>query len=539
MSNAALLLGIIVAMMCVMSAFRVPQKSLRILLISLGVVVLFVGIVLSSIRYVGATQVGIVKKNAFGPPMSPGMILATDGQTGPQADVLAPGWHLWYWPVIYDVETRPLIDIPADKIGLVESRDGLPLDPGQVFAPEVTNAEFKKMVEDPKFFLTTGKGRKGPQSNVLTPGKYRLNPELFTVTMVDTTEVPPAAVAVLKSNFGAEPTRSVKVGEDDDPVVLANPGEKGIQAEPLQPGKYPVNTKAYSVSIISTRETIIRFTAGEKGYLPEGQRAPIDSASANEQREITVRTSDGFTFPVDVRVEYKIEPKNAPIVVAKLGADREPLLAKLNSTVRAIFRNNAESVKALDYVNQRSIQESQSLAMISKEMARMGVTVTGVRIGDVGDEETLGKLLNTQRDREIAVQEQITFQEQQKAAMQQKELSKTQQEAEEEKRLATASYEVKIAEQDKEKRIIEAKAQAEAIEIEATAQANAYKMIADQIGKANAAMIEVLRVIGENGIEITPRVMVTGSSDGTSSSETVALIGTMLDQMVKDAEDGK
>jgi uncharacterized membrane protein YqiK len=450
---------------------------------------------------------------------------------GIQADVLAPGWHLWYWPVLYDVDTRPLIDIPADKIGIVESRDGLPLDPGQVFAPEVTNAEFKKMIEDPKFFLTQGNGRKGPQSNVLTPGKYRLNPELFTINMVDTTEVPPAAVAVLKSNFGSPPTHSTIVSEGDDPVMLANPGEKGILQEALQPGKYPVNTKAYTVSIVSTRETILRFTAGEKG-LTQNNRS-----EANEQREITVRTSDGFTFPVDVRVEYKIEPKNAPIVVAKLGSDSDPLLAKLNSTVRAIFRNNAEGVKALDYVNQRSTQESQSLAMISKEMARSGVTITGVRIGDVGDEETLGQLLNTQRDREIAVQEQITFQEQQKAAVQQKELSKTLQEAEEEKRLATAAYEVQIAEQDQLKRIIQAKAEAEAIQIEAQAQANAYKLIADQIGKANAAMIEVLRVIGDKGIEITPRVMVTNGSGSEGNGETVALIGTMLDQMIKDAEE--
>ncbi|PCI11046.1 hypothetical protein COB72_01735 [bacterium] len=536
MSNAALLLGIIVAIMCVSSAFRVPQKSARIALISLGIAVFIVGVVLSSIRYVDASQVGIVTRNALGPALAPGKILATNDEMGIQADVLAPGWHLWYWPVLFDIDTKPLISIPADKIGLVESLDGLPLDAGQVFAPEVTNAEFKRMIEDPKHFLTAGKGRKGPQSNVLTAGMYRLNPELFAVEMVDATEVPPATVAVLKSNFGDAPTLSLMVTPDDEPVILASASEKGIQAEPLHPGKYPVNTKAYSVSIISTRETIIRFTAGEKGYIEQGGNAR-NRANANEQREITVRTSDGFTFPVDVRVEYKIEPKNAPIVVAKLGAEIEPLLAKLNSTVRAIFRNNAESVKALDYVNQRSIQESQSLAMISKEMARMGVTITGVRIGDVGNEETLGQLLNTQRDREIAVQEQVTFQEQQKAAVQQKELSKTLQEAEEEKRLATASYEVKIAEQDKEKRIIEARAQAESVEIEATAQANAYKMIADQIGAANAAMIEVLRVIGEHRIQITPRVMVTGSSDGKSSGETVALIGTMLDQMVKDAED--
>ena len=94
-----------------------------------------------------------------------------------------------------------------------------------------------------------------------------------------------------------------------------------------------------------------------------------------------------------------------------------------------------------------------------------------------------------------------------------------------------------LGEQDKEKRIIEARAHAESVEIEATAQANAYKMIADQIGKANAAMIEVLRVIGENRIQITPRVMVNNGDSGGTSGETVALIGTMLDQMVADAED--
>ena len=533
MSNLALFFGLVIAFFCLFGAFRVEVKALRILLVSLAFVVLFVAVALSSIRYVGSSQVGIVKKNALGPTLAPGKILATDGEMGIQADVLAPGWHLWYWPVIYDVDTRELIDIPADKIGLVEARDGLPLDPGQVFAPEVANDEYKKMIEDPRYFLTQGQGRKGPQSNILTPGKYRLNPELFNVELVDATEVPPASVAVLKSNFGTPPTMHVDVVEGDEQVTLANPGEKGILAEPVQPGKYPINTKAYTVAQVSTKETIVRFTAAA-----EISRGQLSTASnIGEQRAITVRTSDGFTFPVDVRIEYKIEPRNAPIVVAKLGSDGDPLIAKLNSTVRAIFRNNAESVKALDYVNQRSLQESQSLRMIASEMARVGVTVSGVRIGDVGDEESLGDLLTTQRDREIAVQEQITFQEQQRAAEQQKELSKTTQEAEEEKRLATAAYEVQIAEQTQQKRIIEAKAEAEAIEIEAQAQANAYKLIADQIGKANAALIEVLRVIGERDIEITPRVMVNNGGGSGSNGETVALIGTMLDQMVSAAED--
>ena len=73
----------------------------------------------------------------------------------------------------------------------------------------------------------------------------------------------------------------------------------------------------------------------------------------------------------------------------------------------------------------------------------------------------------------------------------------------------------------------------------AQAQADAYRLIAEQIGKGNAAMVEVLRVIGDNNIQITPRVMVNGGGNGVRSgdAETVALIGTMLDQMVSRAED--
>ncbi len=157
-----------------------------------------------------------------------------------------------------------------------------------------------------------------------------------------------------------------------------------------------------------------------------------------------MRTSDGFTFPVDVRVEYVIEPGQRARWWSRSSATtRRTWSRPLNSSVRAIFRNNAESVKALDYVQQRSQQESQSLAMLQAEMAGRGVTITAVRIGDVGTDDTdLQPLLKTQTDREIALQEQLTFQEQQRAAEQKKMLTRTEQEAEEERRLATASYQV-------------------------------------------------------------------------------------------------
>ena len=87
------------------------------------------------------------------------------------------------------------------------------------------------------------------------------------------------------------------------------------------------------------------------------------------------------------------------------------------------------------------------------------------------------------------------------------------------------------------KRIIEASADAEAIAIKAEAQAEAYRVIAEQIGRGNAALVELLQIIGEQGINITPRVMVVGGGASEAGSvqdaETTALIGTMLDAMMR------
>jgi regulator of protease activity HflC (stomatin/prohibitin superfamily) len=526
MPTVTLFFFVVAALASLAASTIVPHRLAKAGLLLLAPLLLIGGLVASSVRFVGADEVGIVTRNAFGSRLSDGRIIAVDGEMGVQAEVLSPGWHFGYWPFVFDVDTTRLVEVKSGEVGLVEARDGEPLDRGQLFAPEVDNAAFKRMVEDAAHFLTDGGGRKGPQSNVLTPGRYRINTALFSVRSVPSIKVPEAAVAVLKANFGEPPTLQVQPAPESDPVSLAGENERGVRAVPLPPGTYPINPEAYTVSIVSNEVRILYFTEGRA------------NRGADEQKEITVRTSDGFTFPVDVRVEYMIEPENAPVVIAKLGDDQEKVVAPLNSSVRAIFRNNAESVKALDYVQQRSLQESQSLAMLQAEMAGRGVTITAVRIGDVGtDDPDLQPLLKTQTDREIALQEQLTFQEQQRAAEQKKMLTRTEQEAEEEKRLATASYEVKIAEQDKQRRLIEAEAEAEAIRIEADGRSEAFRLVANEIGSGNAALVELLKIIGERQIEITPRVMVVGDrgSGEAASGETVALIGTMLDAMVEKA----
>ena len=524
--GVVIVVGLGLAIAIVVAAVKYPAASPRAaagLRAGAGVVALVVlaaSVVLSSVRLVGENQIGVVNKLIGGGSLAPGQIIATEGEMGPQAKILPPGWHPWLWPVIYEVDAPPLVQIREGKIALLTSSDGQPLPPGEIYAPEWDVSLLKRMAEDAEFFLTEGGGYKGPQASVLPPGKYRINPMLFTHEIVDVTNVKKATVGVVKANVGDVPS-----GVGDTFNALVEKGQRGIWRQPLLPQEYYLNTKAYEVTMISTAKWVISYTGRDK---------------AAEQREIPVRTSDGFDFPVDVRVEYEIKPVDAPLVVALFEDDGEKLRERLNSAVRAIFRNNAETVKALDYVQQRSQQESQSLAMLAAEMSKVGVTVTAVRIAGVAEDGSLDNLLKTQTDRQIADEEVKTFKQQQLAAEQKKELTRTEQEAEEEKRLATARYEVQIAQQDKERRIIEASAEAQAISIKAEAQAEAYRVIALQIGSGNAALLELLKIVGESGINITPRVMVVGSNSGSAgtggSTEATALIGTMLDTMISRQE---
>ncbi len=501
-----------------------------------AMVVALAGFALGSVKYVGAGEVGIVTRNALGPSLQDGRIVATKGEMGVQADVLAPGWHWWYWPVLYTVKTVPLIEVKGDEVGIIETRDGAPLPHGQLFAPEWKTSDLQQML-DARHFLTAGGGFKGRQATVLTPGRYRLNTELYAVRMLKQTEVKAGEVAVLTANYGAPPTikktTQTQIGNVDE-TWLADDAEMGVRQKALPPGKYALNTEAFTVTEIWTTEMVAHYTASAAAN-PVSRKSDGVGHAVQDEREIIVRTADGFTFPVDVRVSYKIDAASAPLVVARLGDDEgERFRGLLNTVVRAAFRNSAEGVRALDYVQQRSQQEDQAREAIARHMKELGVTVTGVNIGSIGDEKSLGALLLTQTQREIAKQEQVTFAEQQRAAEKKKELSRTTQEAEEEKRLATAAYAVKIAEEEKKKQVIAAGAEAESIRIKAEAQARAYELVARQVGSRNAAMLEMLKIVGETGVQITPRVMVApgySAAPGAQSPETSALVGTMLEWM--------
>jgi len=526
MGIALFLIALFVAVMLLAALPKMPDPLKRPAAL-LALLLVAAGVGATPVVYVGESELGVVAKTALGRALPPDKIIATNGEMGPQAKVLSPGWHWGYFPFIFKVETFPVTRIEPGEIGILSAADGKPLPPGEIYAPEWAAGTMADMIDAEKFLSTMG-GFRGPQSTVLTPGSYRLNPKLFKVTMAKVTNIAPAMVGVVKSNVGTLPA-ALERGTTDR---LVNRGERGIWRDHLKPQEYYLNTNAYEVTLISTKANVVNFTRAATGVGTGQGSNSMGALSQADERAITVRSADGFTFPVDVRVEYQIDPANAPLLVSTLKDDKDSLHNVLSSAVRAIFRNSAEGVKALDYVQQRSHQEGQSLEALKKEMVKYGVAINAVRIGDVGDAESLGALLKTQTDREIAKQEQMTFQEQQRSAEQKKALSRTVQESEEEKRLATAKYEVKIADENKAKKITEASGEAEAIRIKALAQAEAFTAIALAIGPTNAATMEMLKLVGERNINITPRVFVAAGGGGAGGAASAgALIGTMLDAL--------
>src|SRR5512134_1847739 len=127
-------------------------------LILAGMVVL---IILSGIRFIPNTRIGIVEKRfAFKGSVKSGFI-ALNGEAGFQPKVLRGGLH-YLMPIQYVVRLVPLVTIPQGKMGYIFARDGKLLEPTQALASNEVAFDF----QDVDAFMKSG-GQRGPQRRVL------------------------------------------------------------------------------------------------------------------------------------------------------------------------------------------------------------------------------------------------------------------------------------------------------------------------------------------------------------------------------------
>jgi regulator of protease activity HflC (stomatin/prohibitin superfamily) len=533
----------------------VPNAA-RVALLVLAASLFVFGLGIGSSVVVGNDETGIIAKQ-FGDPLPTGHIIARNGERGPQQEILGPGWHFGFIPFIYEVRLDRVMTIEPGQVGVVSARDGQPLPEGHTFAPAWANAQ--DMLNAPKF-LASG-GYRGPQTTILAPGTYRYNTALHQVRSIPALQVAAGQVAVIKSNTGKVLPSG---GTSQHPIVNGVPlvprDHRGIWAEALTPGAYYLNTEAYMPTFVKTTQRTYTYQAAAsmppaRTVVPQPAGRPAQPAAATSNSDqqdwsVSVRSKDGFSFPVDVRVACAVEAANAPYLVALLGnpdqmvkdEQEDETLEVLEAriilpVVRAVFRNVAEGMTALEFVANRSDIERTVGQRITGELARYKVTVDGVYVGNIHlDVSEAGrKLLATQTDREVALNQEKLFGQQKMAEVARANLVRATEEAEQQRHLAAAEYKVRIEAENAKAQVAKAKGEAESQVITGEGRAKAYRMLVETLGQNQVAQLELLKLVVDGKVQITPQVMVSGQGSGSGTLD--ALTGTILRQAVAPANE--
>jgi uncharacterized membrane protein YqiK len=227
-------------------------------LVALSILVLIVlGPLLIGAVLIRERQVGIVVKKFGGGSLPPGHFIALAGESGYQADTLAPGLHFGYFRWQYRILKMPVTVVPQGEIALVVAADGAPTPPEHILGRVVECDNF----QDARKFLANG-GEKGRQMSILTAGTYRLNLALFTVIYAATAQehdmlpeqlhlqrVEPDMVGIVTTLDGG----AIDAGEIAGPVIpghdnfqngqtfLDGGGRRGLQEQILLSGTWNLN----------------------------------------------------------------------------------------------------------------------------------------------------------------------------------------------------------------------------------------------------------------------------------------------------------
>ncbi len=210
-------------------------------------------LLMKAVVIVGGTQIAVIERKYFGKDMAQGRVVALSGEVGIQARTLGPGLHMLV-PFLYRVSKVPFTTIAQDEVGILESIDGDPVEPGKIFAKVVPG---HNSFQEGEQFLKSG-GEKGPQIQILPPGTYRINPVLFKVTRAKAIVVDKGRIGLVTAMDG----HSIPPGRllaqhveghanfEDGQAFLNLGGQKGPQIDILLPGTYRINMALFKVEIM-------------------------------------------------------------------------------------------------------------------------------------------------------------------------------------------------------------------------------------------------------------------------------------------------
>jgi uncharacterized membrane protein YqiK len=240
--------------------------------------------------------------------------LKNGGEKGPQIEILAPGTYRIN-TVLFKVRNVASVIIESGKIGVVTAMDGEPISQGRLLA--ITAPGHSNFENGQKFL--ENHGQKGPQSEILLPGTYRINRDLFRVQIADATIIPAGKVGLVTALDG-EPlpeteyvAKSVANHKDFQSVsnFLASGGQRGPQFDVLKPGTYYVNPLMFRVELDDVavvergQVAVVVSNVGEEPANLKKLVAEVAKAEGNVESE----EARGLEKRLDVGIERYVVPK--------------------------------------------------------------------------------------------------------------------------------------------------------------------------------------------------------------------------------------
>lgn len=443
--------------------------------------------------------------------------LKNGGRKGRQTAIITPGSYRIN-TFLFDIEITDMITIPDNAVGIVTTMEGNPLEEGQI-AGKIVHGHNK--FQDVDLFLASG-GYKGLQEQVILAGSYFLNPWFAKVEMVKMTEIPIGHVGVVISYVGSDGVDLSGVEFKHGNIVAR--GYKGVWAEPLGPGKYPINPYIMKVELVPTTNLVLNWASA---------RSEAHQLDKNLST-ITVRSKDGFPFNLDVAQIIHIPTTEAPKVIGRFGNMTNLVSQVLEPTIGNYFRNSAQGSDVIAFLGTRKERQESARDHIGKVLEQYNVFGVDTLIGDIVPPDSLMKTLT---DRKIAEEQKVTYETQKQAQETRQSLEKETAIAEIQKEIVKADQGVLIAERIADASVKKATGDANSVRLQATADADRLKLLASGeaektrlLAKADAEKIELIAKADAEKISLTgnaeaEKILAIGKSNAESYKLSVEAMG--------------
>lgn len=500
--------------------------------------------------------------------------LNNGGRKGRQTAIITPGSYRIN-TLLFEIELTDMVVIPDNAVGVVTTLEGKPLAEGQIAGKII---EGHNKFQDIDGFLNAD-GYKGLQEQVILAGSYFLNPWFAKIEMVHMTEIPIGHVGVVISYVGDE--GKDLSGSEFKHGNIVEKGYKGVWAEPLGPGKYPVNPYIMKVELVPTTNLVLNWATARS------ESHQLDKNLST----ITVRSKDGFPFNLDVSQIIHIPTTEAPKVIARFGNMVNLVSQVLEPTIGNYFRNSAQDSDVIAFLGTRKERQQSAREHIGNVLDQYNVFGVDTLIGDIVPPESLMKTLT---DRKLAEEQKITYETEKLAQETRQSLEKETAIADMQKEIVKADQGVVIAERiadasvkkatgdansvrlqanaegdrlkllatgEAEKTRLLAKAESEKIELLAKANAEqisltgnaeaekilaigksnaeAYKLSVEAMGGNNFTQLKIMENIASQNVKIMPDVLIGGSGDSANGGISGLLGLQLLEQLQKKAIETK